>query len=530
MTKIIIHKDEQFIDRLAEQVEKQQQLTNWELFQLYYEMTEATLCRSFSELRALSYLPHIEFLPHQIDTANKVMTEMNGRALLADEVGLGKTIEAGLILKEYMIRRLVKSALILVPSSLMNQWQTELMEKFFIRTFQYKKRQLLHDNTIYICSLELAKRPPHRDLFLNEQFDLVIVDEAHKLKNRNTKNYTFVKALNKKYCLLLSATPLQNKLSEIINLVSILKPGYFERDITRNEIKRIEEANEETVYIRQLLKNVMIRHRRKDLGTDSTKRHIHLVRLQFTEKEQETYDDLATMLTKYSPLAKVTFLRELCSSREACYLSLQKSKQTFEANVLTNILQKIAQLPHHTKAKEVVRLIRSFNQEKVIIFTEYQATQYYLYVYLKEHGIQSVLFHGGLRAGRKDWLKQLFEQNVQVFIATEAGGEGINLQFCRYMINYDLPWNPMRLEQRIGRIHRYGQTSDIHIYNFFIEQSIEEQIVSILAKKVDLFERAVGKLDHLLVSNERTRNTFDPFFQSNEQFLFDEMSDSYEST
>jgi superfamily II DNA/RNA helicase len=122
----------------------------------------------------------------------------------------------------------------------------------------------------------------------------------------------------------------------------------------------------------------------------------------------------------------------------------------------------------------------------------------YLQWYLQQYGITSVPFRGGFKRGKKDWMRQLFQNHAQVLIATEAGGEGINLQFCNHMINYDLPWNPMRLEQRIGRIHRYGQDRDVHIYNFAIKGTIEEHIMSLLYDKIYLFEQVIGELDDIL--------------------------------
>ena len=162
------------------------------------------------------------------------------------------------------------------------------------------------------------------------------------------------------------------------------------------------------------------------------------------------------------------------------------------------LISKIEQLPHHSKAKKAVELIQQIGDKKVIIFTEYRATQLYLQWYLKQHGITSVPFRGGFKRGKKDWMKQLFQNNVQVLIATEAGGEGINLQFCNHLINYDLPWNPMRVEQRIGRIHRYGQVNDVNIYNFAIKDTIEEHILSLLYEKITLFEKVIGQLDDIL--------------------------------
>lgn len=159
---------------------------------------------------------------------------------------------------------------------------------------------------------------------------------------------------------------------------------------------------------------------------------------------------------------------------------------------------KIEQLPHHAKAEKVVELIQQHPDEKVIIFTEYRATQLYLQWYLKQSNITSVPFRGGFKRSKKDWMRQLFQNHAQVLIATEAGGEGINLQFCNYMINYDLPWNPMRLEQRIGRIHRYGQEKDVHIYNFAIRNTVEEHIMTLLYEKINLFESVIGNLDAIL--------------------------------
>src|SRR5699024_10144628 len=117
---------------------------------------------------------------------------------------------------------------------------------------------------------------------------------------------------------------------------------------------------------------------------------------------------------------------------------------------------------------------------------------------LQQHNITSVPFTGGFKAGKKDWMRSLFKEKAQVLIATEAAGEGINLQFCNRLINYDLPWNPMRVEQRIGRIHRYGQEKDVKVYNFAIRETIEEHIMTLLYEKINLFEQVIGDLDDIL--------------------------------
>ncbi|GAB3791377.1 DEAD/DEAH box helicase [Virgibacillus kimchii] len=500
MHSIHLHKDKDFIDELQHRLDKGERLSPWELFQMTYEAELTTMSSNFNGLRSLDYLPHLEIMEHQINCANQVIDQMNGRAILADEVGLGKTIEAGLILKEYMVRGLAKKILILVPASLVNQWEKELNGKFFIPAVGHRKNYAWEQVDIMISSIDTAKRSPHREQILDIDYDLIIIDEAHKLKNHKTKNYQFVRSLKKKYCLLLTATPVQNKLIEIFNLVSILKPGHlgnYDSFIKkygnhRNKIK-------EDAYLKQLVQKVMVRNTRKDTHFSDTKRHINTVWLEFSEEEKMVYSQLENNIRSYSSFSKITFLRELCSSREACYLSLKKSaEQTEENDHINEIISRIEQLPHHTKAEKAVELIKETGDEKVIIFTEYRATQLYLQWYLQQHGISSVPFRGGFKKGKKDWMRQLFQNHAQVLIATEAGGEGINLQFCSHMINYDLPWNPMRLEQRIGRIHRYGQKNDVHIYNFAIKDTVEEHIMSLLYEKIQLFEQVIGQLDDIL--------------------------------
>lgn len=503
MEQITVNHDEQFLPQLEEAINLNQNLTDWELFKLNYKMKQATMITAFHELKGLSYLPHMTFLDHQINTAKTVMKDMNGRAILADEVGLGKTIEAGLILKEYMIRGLVKNALLLVPATLVNQWVKELQEKFYIPAASYRKNYRWDDYPIFVTSIDLAKREPHREEILNIDYDIVIIDEAHRLKNHKTINYNFVQSLKMKYSLLLTATPIQNNLIEIFNLVTILKPGYlgdYETFLKKYGTKQKNVLQDK--YLTKLIQKVMVRNLRKETLLDNVERNIHSVWLQFSEEEQKVYNKLNDFFQRFSSLSKITFLKEICSSREACYLSLQNSKNEHIKSEGEALLNDIAALPHHTKAIKLIELIQSFGDEKVIVFTEYRATQYYLQWYLEQHNISSVTFSGGLRRGRKDWITELFKTNKQVLVATEAGGEGINLQFCRYMINYDLPWNPMKLEQRIGRIHRYGQKNDIHIYNFAIENTLEEHIMKLLYEKIEIFERVIGKLDKILATLE----------------------------
>jgi SNF2 family DNA or RNA helicase len=167
------------------------------------------------------------------------------------------------------------------------------------------------------------------------------------------------------------------------------------------------------------------------------------------------------------------------------------------------LVDKIKQIKANTKAEKAMELVKSFNDDKVIIFTEYRASQEYLLQFFRAQNMIAVPYRGGMNRGKKDWMMDLFRGRAQVLIATEAGGEGINLQFCHHMINFDLPWNPMRVEQRIGRVHRLGQTEDVKIYNLCTLGTIEEHIVNLLHEKINLFELVIGELDHILERFEK---------------------------
>ncbi|GGK03203.1 helicase [Lentibacillus kapialis] len=500
MNQIDIKRDSVFMDGFAERLETEGPFSSWDLFKMNYDAALTTMAPSFEGLKALEYLPQMDFLDHQVSTARQVLEEMNGRAILADEVGLGKTIEAGLILKEYMLRGLAKKILIIVPASLVNQWAQELNEKFHIPAVTFRKSYPWDQYDVIITSIDTAKKAPHREQILEQDYDFLLVDEAHKLKNHKTKNFEFVKLLKKKYCLLLTATPVQNRLVEIFNLVSILKPGHLgDYDSFLERYGKDRKKLKEDGYLKHLIQKVMIRHTRQNIKFDAIKRNIETVWIDFTKEEMDVYSHLENTVDVFPAFSKITLLRELCSSREACYLSLQKMvTDSPREKLIKPITNEIEQLPQHVKAAKVVDLIQQTGGEKVIVFTEYRATQVYLQWYLKENGIISVPYRGGFKKGKKDWMKQLFEHHAQVLIATEAGGEGINLQFCNHLINYDLPWNPMRLEQRIGRIHRYGQKNDVHIYNIAIRKTVEEHIMTLLYEKINLFEQVIGHLDSIL--------------------------------
>lgn len=507
--------DKEWQDELLKRMTDDGPWANYELFKLALEVENHLSIPEFEGLLAPSHLPQLTPLPHQLEVARNVVEEMNGKAILADEVGLGKTIEAGLILKEYMIRGLVKKVLILVPASLVSQWAIELNQKFYIPAIGQRKSYVWEQCDVVVSSIDTAKRSPHREIINSLEYDMVIIDEAHKLKNNKTKNYEFVQNLKKKFCLLLTATPIQNKVEEIFNLVSLLKPGHLGSESNFTEVFRAKDRKlENDDYLKELVNKVMIRNRRGDTGIDWPKRNVESCIIEFSKEEQDLYDAINQLKTDpYVPITSqfsiMTLQREACSSREAVYYTVknmierkqQENPHYQPAQGLLNIFEKIDLVGRNSKAEKVLELIQSV-KDKVIIFTEYRATQMYLQWFLKQNGITSVPFRGGFKRGKKDWMRELFKNHVQVLIATEAGGEGINLQFCNHIINYDLPWNPMRLEQRIGRIHRLGQERDVNIYNFATSNTVEEHILKLLYEKINLFERVIGELDDILTKME----------------------------
>jgi SNF2 family DNA or RNA helicase len=511
--KVEIEFDSSWQEEFTTRIEHDGPWGNWELYKLAVEIENSLLIPDFEGLLAPKYLSQLTPLPHQLEVAKQVVENMNGKAILADEVGLGKTIEAGLILKEYMIRGLVKKVLILVPASLVSQWAAELNSKFYIPAVAQRKSYVWEQCDVVISSIDTAKREPHREIIYSQDYDLIIIDEAHKLKNNKTKNYEFVQNLKKKFCLLLTATPIQNRISEIFNLVSLLKPGHLgSESVFYEKYKKDTRSIEDDEHLKELVNKVMIRNRRADTGIEWTKRIVETIAIEFSKEEQDLYHAVSSLNRNSNPVSSIQFSvmtlqREACSSREAVFYTLKNMQQKTEnpspgfMQQIQHLMNLIEKIQKNSKAEKALELIKQIN-DKVIIFTEYRATQLYLQWFLKQNGITSVPFRGGFKRGKKDWMRELFKNNAQVLIATEAGGEGINLQFCHHIINYDLPWNPMRLEQRIGRIHRLGQEQDVKIYNFAIKGTVEEHILKLLYEKIQLFEKVIGELDDILTKLE----------------------------
>jgi len=498
---------------------RQRRFDDWQWFLLALQADEIHLAqRRPSQLLALDHLAErwkqvgVIPYPHQIKTAERVINEMRGQAILADEVGLGKTIEAGLILKEYMLRGLVRKALILTPASLLWQWYTELYEKFDIVAGIQRSKWDWEYSDVLIASLDTAKRDEHAQIIGNIQYDMVIIDEAHKLKNSSTAAFKLVDSLQKKFCLMLTATPVQNDLKELYNLISLLKPGQLGSYRSfRSKFVKDKRTPKNPEELRKLLSQVLIRNKRGAGTVQFTKRIVHPVVVKLSPPEQELYDGISAFVKDVGRSASslssvilplITLQREVCSSFFAAGVTIQKMLERNMAQpspALLALLEKAAYIRQNSKCDVLEQLLPSLQGEKVIIFTEYRATQDYIRYRLERAGYTTVGFDGRLSRGKKEWIKQQFFRDAQIMVSTESGGEGLNFQFCHIIVNFDLPWNPMRLEQRIGRVHRLGQTEDVHIYNLVTENTIEEHIMYLLHKKINMFEEIIGELDAILL-------------------------------
>jgi SNF2 family DNA or RNA helicase len=449
--------------------------------------------------------------PHQIATVERVITEMNGCAILADEVGLGKTIEACMIMKEYMLRGMVRRVLILTPASLCWQWYSELKEKFGVLATVQRSEYDWERSVVIIASMDRAKRSPHREIIGSLTYDMVIIDEAHKLKNQKTLNWQFVNSIRRKYTLMLTATPVQNDLSELYTLITLIKPGQlgtyqqFKQHFVSD--KRMPRQSDK---LRTLLSQVMVRNRHSSTGISFTHRNIHSLTIQLSPEENALYQGVTEFMRDslremgqlaQSVLALITLQREVCSTPQAAAVTIERLIERYPQSLINAKLRQLyvmaASCTTCSKADQLVELINRIG-DKALVFTEYRASQQYLRWRLEQQGLVTLGFDGSLSSSRKDWVRELFRRQGDVLVSTESGGEGLNFQFACHVINYDLPWNPMRLEQRIGRVHRLGQTRPVHVYNMATANTIEEYILYLLYEKINMFNMVIGDLEMIL--------------------------------
>jgi len=526
-----------------------------EPLRLHLELARLGLLRGFDQLLCLEGLHGVEHLPHQIETVRKVLRHFRGRVLLADEVGLGKTIEACLLLREYLLRGLIKRVLILVPTPLVSQWREELRSKFSLE-FSVPPRTREADRPGYwagtdqvLASLSFAKSKRRADAVAAAPWDLVIVDEAHHCKNRTTRNWQLVNRLKRRHLFLLSATPVQNNLLELYNLLTLLEPGHLktETDFKKRYVRRGDPRNPlNRERLRGLLGEVMIRNTRGLVQMDLPPRYAQTLMAQPRDGEESLYRRLGEYLRgRKAPLgpardggrdepaedagraeppsaglplppaaptgpagAERPSLPPLGRRQLSMLLLASGSHPRALARSLENvagddpaaapIIEAARRVERSAKDEKLLELLAQSPREKVLVFANFRRTLEHLRALLDAAGRRYVTFTGSDSPQQKDAAVEAFRGDVPVMLCSESGGEGHNLQFANTLVNFDLPWSPMKIEQRVGRIHRIGQTREVFVFNLCTAGSLEARLLDLLSEKIRMFELVVGEVGSIL--------------------------------
>lgn len=551
----------------------------------------------------------VDMNPHQVDAAIfAIRSPISSGVILADEVGLGKTIEASLVIAQKWAER-KRRILLIVPASLRKQWSQELIEKFSIRsvileakTFNAavkagQSNPFMDNDGIVICSYQFAAGKP--DYVKRAGWDLVVFDEAHKLRNVYKKDGSVIaKRLRESFrdCekLLLTATPLQNSLMELYGLVSIIDEHFFGSELAFKSQYVSGRSGVNLPILRDRMKNICQRTLRKDVQAagliNFTNRYLitenftpsdsemdlynqvsgylqrpeikamkengrHLVTLvirkilgsssfaigdtlgKMIERLEEKHEiDLAT-LDDYETADETADEMEMDDEASSGVSDTKQLKKEIEE--LKNMRELAIGIRENAKGDALVRalgkaldgIVEKGGRRKAVIFTESVRTQTYLKELLTVNGYDGELvllngsnndaqskeiyakwverhqgtdaISGSKTADMKAAIVDYFRNQASILIATESGAEGINLQFCSLLINYDLPWNPQRVEQRIGRCHRYGQDLDVAVLNFLNTRNrAEQRVFQLLNEKFRLFEGVFGSSDKVLSAIE----------------------------
>ncbi len=484
-----------------------------EWFRLRAELEQLSLVQGFDELLCLAGLKDVEAHGYQIDTVRKVLRQFRGRVLLADEVGLGKTVEAGMVLREYMLRGMAERMLILVPASLVGQWRDEMAGKFGIDFATVHDSLLRQDPKRFwaqrrvIASIATARRKEHAAILTEYSYDVVVVDEAHHLRNPASASYGLVNALQKRFLLLLSATPVQNDLLEIYHLLTLLQPGIFK---TQKEFKAAyvmpgrprEPANSDR--LRDLMRGVMVRNTRALSGLRLPQRHAATLRVVPGETEGLCYGELTALARELAGnerhrLSLQHLLTAAGSSPAAAASALDRLDGRGAASAEWQaVARRYGEIVGGTKEAALISLLERNPDEKKMIFVHHRDSLARLTAVLRGRGLPMAIFEGGMTGPQKDAAIEDFRRDATVLLCSESGGEGHNLQFCNTLVNFDIPWNPMTIEQRIGRIDRIGQKRDVFIFNLVTTGTIEDKILRILDDKINMFELVVGEVGAIL--------------------------------
>lgn len=515
-------------------------------------------------------------LPHQLYALNRAMSQHRIRYLLADEVGLGKTIEAGLILRELKLRGMARRILVVAPKGLVRQWQAEMRLHFgeklqyidpaelaAFRQWRNDEENLwrLHDQVI--CSLDSVKPIEGRRGWSLEQlnnynrerfeelvsasWDLVIIDEAHRLggSTEQVARYKLGAALAEAapYVLLLSATPHQGKTDQFLRLMQLIDPESFsdEGGITQDRVRPFVIRTEKRAAIdaegQPLFKPRVTRlhavawqdrhgaqQRLYEAVTDyarhgynqalaTKQRHIGFLMIlmqrlvtsstaaiRATLEKRQALLDSPQPQTDLFDAAEVDQWAELDGQSQAD-IAVQAAgwaQEKAEVDVLLKLARETEAQGTDVKAEALLELIYRLQQDenepalKVLVFTEFVPTQTMLAAFLESRGFSVALLNGGMDLDARTKAQQAFAGEARVLISTDAGGEGLNLQFCHVVVNFDMPWNPMRLEQRIGRVDRIGQKHVVRAVNFVLAETVEHRVRQVLEEKLAVIAEEFG--------------------------------------
>jgi len=539
-------------------------------FDLHFEANRLSLAYEYDHLLSLSST-RTNLEPYQVAAVYKVLNSYKQHFLIADDVGLGKTIEAGMILKELALRGRAKRVLVIVPAPLRYQWQREMRERFDENFLIYDspylkalKDSLAKDANVWeahdriITSLDYAKREEILVELERTKWDLMIFDEAHKLsaskygsKTQRSQRFRLSERLrdNTEGLVLLTGTPHRGDSFAFYMLISLVDPYIFQNETNISFPK---------------LDSIMIRRGKDGLRDENGNpvfrpRKVLTLPVHFMDTEKELYDAVTTYVRDIYNTAKfqnnravgfamVLFQKRMVSSIEAIKQSLKNrlsnlikgevtsltkeeeirlrdyledpdsmddwERERFEKKLevlalpatpealkaeigtLEILIETAEKIKIDSKAEKLLGFVKGIlkdPQEKVLIFTEYRDTLKYLVDLLEREGLNPVIIHGGMSMGERKEAEELFRSGgIRIMVATDAAGEGINLQFCHIMVNYDLPWNPNRIDQRIGRLHRYGQKRDVKVHNLFVSNTREGQILGRLFQKIRIIERELG--------------------------------------
>ena len=536
-------------------------------------------------------------LPHQLYALNRAMSRDRIRYLLADEVGLGKTIEAGLILRELKLRGMAKRILVVVPKGLVRQWQAEMRLHFgahfqFIepaelsafRQWRNDEENLwrLHDQVI--CSLDSVKplegrrgwsieqlstynRERFEDL-ISASWDLVIIDEAHRMGGSTDQvaRYKLGAALAEAapYLLLLSATPHQGKTDQFHRLMQLIDRDSFpdESSVTSERVRPFVVRTEKRVAI-DAEGNSLFKPRMTRLHPVAWQdRHAAQQNLYeaVTDYVRHGYNQAMAAKQRHIGFLMILMQRLVTSSTSAIRATLEKRQalldqpqpqpslfetadidewaeldgqtqvdlavqtrgwemEKAEVDTLLELARSTEAQGTDAKAEALLELIYKLQQEendpelKVLIFTEFVPTQTMLAAFLESRGFSVATLNGSMDLEARSRAQHAFSRDVRVLVSTDAGGEGLNLQFCHVVINFDMPWNPMRVEQRIGRVDRIGQPYVVRAINFVLEDTVEHRVREVLETKLAVIaeEFGVDKAADIMDSVE-TEPLFDELF------------------